>query len=196
MKWRETGIENEKKKKSFSGRRRWGGAGTTGNDEGKSFFLIGSASLIEFLGLQSAFVVSHAPPSSQTMFTHSDKVIQDYFSLSLFFFLFYLDSHAGRRQPSSWKCIVPSWQLPANSVFFFQKSKLLPWLSPVTAVIIITREKKVSALSFLFFCCHFYLYPIRRCALPRRNQFWFAAATQRSGWLGTAGKKTISFKLV
>lgn len=118
-----------------------------------------------------------------------------FLSLSLFF-LFYLDSHAGRRQPSSWKCIVPSWQLPANSVFFFQKSKLLPWLSPVTAVIIITREKKVSALSFLFFCCHFYLYPIRRCALPRRNQFWFAAATQRSGWLGTAGKKTISFKLV
>jgi hypothetical protein len=52
---------------------------TTGNDEGERFLLIGSASLIEFLGLQSAFVVSYAPIAPRAMFTPSDKVYKTHF---------------------------------------------------------------------------------------------------------------------
>lgn len=104
--------------KPFSGRNEKGG--TTGNDEGESFSLIGSASLIEFLGLQSAFVVSHAPLSSQTMFTHSDKVLQDYF---LLFLLFYLDSHAGR---VSQQLEMHSTRTAPDDSFFLPKSEFLP----------------------------------------------------------------------
>lgn len=53
---------------------------TTGNDEGERFLLIGSASLIEFLGLQSAFVVSYAPIDPRAMFTPLRQSIQDPFS--------------------------------------------------------------------------------------------------------------------
>ena len=55
--------------------------------------LIGSASLIEFLGLQSAFVVSYAPIDPQAMFTPKDKVYKPIFIL---FLLLDLDSHTGR----------------------------------------------------------------------------------------------------
>ncbi len=67
---------------------------TTGNDEGERFLLIGSASLIEFLGLQSAFVVSYAPIDPRAMFTPSDKVYKTIFIL--FLLLLDLDSQTGR----------------------------------------------------------------------------------------------------
>jgi hypothetical protein len=61
-----------------------------GNDEEERFSLIGSASLIEFLGLQSAFVVSYGSYRSTGDVYTTEQNIQNHF-IFLFFVEFRTD---------------------------------------------------------------------------------------------------------
>ena len=162
-----------------------------GNDEEERFSLIGSASLIEFLGLQSAFVVSYGSYRSAgdvwRCLHHQTKYTKPFYLL-----VFLLDVRTDVEldaSPTSWK---RTWQFPA--VIRCLRHEISEFSSSLIANAPTVSLTKGKRLFICFFSSFLSFYIVFRCGLLSfqcRRQIWLTVQSSvNEGLIG----KTISCK--